>query len=171
MPKPWKSRASASAVALLLLAGCTGSDNPAEGNLFDGIANLADGGYQKRLDEREAKLDAAEQRQTALQGDAAAAEQRRDQAGASLAAAEAQLASLDGDLRSLSEALLKAEETGRLRQAEHDALKEDIEDLEAQLALLRSNPVLPPAEKQAEAARLKEELRHLEESLAEALAE
>lgn len=175
MRRPWKSLASASRAALALgslaLGACQTNDDPAEGGLIDGIANLSTGGYQKRLDERQSTLTEAEQRQATLRDEAAAADARRARAASELAAAETQLASLDGELRELSDELLKAETSGRLKKTEKERLEREVEDLKDRLALVSNNPGLDAAAKKAEAARLKEQLKRLEEDLATVLAD
>jgi hypothetical protein len=51
------------------LSGCATSDDPREGGFVNGIIGLGGGGYQRRLDEREAILSAerAEQRRLAIE--------------------------------------------------------------------------------------------------------
>ena len=55
--------------ATIHLAGCATSGDPHEGGFVNGIIGLSGGGYQRRLDEREATLDAeqAEQRRLAME--------------------------------------------------------------------------------------------------------
>jgi len=59
-------------VALLVLVACTTSEDPAEGGLFNGIAGLAGGGYEARIEEREASLAEAEARNVELSAELAA---------------------------------------------------------------------------------------------------
>ena len=67
--------ARAFAAAALLLAGCTPSSDPAAGGFVNAMAGVAGGGYEARIDEREAGVAAAEAR-----GEALAAELTRLQA-------------------------------------------------------------------------------------------
>ncbi len=50
----------------LTLGACETSDDPAEGGFINGIAGLAGGGYDARIEEREQNLSAAEARQAEL---------------------------------------------------------------------------------------------------------
>lgn len=52
--------------AFALLAGCATSDDPAAGGFFNGVSGLAGGGYQGRVDERQADVDSEQARAAAL---------------------------------------------------------------------------------------------------------
>lgn len=52
--------------AALALAGCTTSDDPAAGGFLNGVAGVAGGGYQTRLDDRQGDVDAEQARAAAL---------------------------------------------------------------------------------------------------------
>jgi len=54
--------------ALALVAGCSTSDDPAAGGFFNGVSGLASGGYQDRVDERQADVDAEQARAASLAG-------------------------------------------------------------------------------------------------------
>ena len=56
----------------LLLSACATSKDPADGGFFNGVSGLAGGGYQARVDEREANLANAEVRNAELTGQLAA---------------------------------------------------------------------------------------------------
>jgi hypothetical protein len=61
-------------LAVLLVAACVQSDDPAEGGFYSGIAGLAGGGYEGRIAGREAAVAAAQGRQTALAAELAGIE-------------------------------------------------------------------------------------------------
>jgi hypothetical protein len=74
------------------LTGCATSADPHEGGFVSGVAGLAGGGYQRRIDEREGvyqnELDAGQR----LKAQARALEQERGQVRGDLARAQARLA-------------------------------------------------------------------------------
>jgi len=53
----------------LVLSACAVSQDPADGGFFSGIVGVAGGGYQGRVDERQAALDAEQARAGALAGE------------------------------------------------------------------------------------------------------
>jgi len=53
-------------VFTLVLAGCETSTDPAEGGFFNGVSGIASGTYQRQIEEDEADVAAAEQRNAAL---------------------------------------------------------------------------------------------------------
>lgn len=88
------------------LGGCATSPDPHEGGFVSGVAGLAGGGYQRRIDEREnmhqGELDAQEQ----LKAQARSLEQERAQVQGDLARARARLANQERRI---------AEERARIR--------------------------------------------------------
>jgi hypothetical protein len=78
---------------VLLLAGCVQSDDPAEGGFYSGIAGLAGGGYEGRIAEREAAVEAAQSRQTALAAELAGLEREHQALQARLGAQRSALRS------------------------------------------------------------------------------
>lgn len=59
-------------IVMLIVAGCAASDDPADGGFFNGIAGLAGGGYDARIETRQAGLDASLARQDTLRAELAA---------------------------------------------------------------------------------------------------
>lgn len=57
--------------ALLALAGCAVSDDPAAGGFYSGVAGIAGGGYEARVAEREAGVAAAQREGAALSAELA----------------------------------------------------------------------------------------------------
>jgi len=53
----------------LVLSACEVSQDPADGGFFSGIVGVAGGGYQGRVDERQAALDAEQAQANALAGE------------------------------------------------------------------------------------------------------
>lgn len=55
--KLWMTAALA---ALIALPGCARTDDPAKGGFFSGIANMSDGTYERRQQERKEALENAQ---------------------------------------------------------------------------------------------------------------
>lgn len=77
--------------AVLGLAACAASDDPAEGGFFNGVAGLAGGGYQARITEREQAVAAAQTQGAALSVDLARLEAKHAALQRQLVAQEAAL--------------------------------------------------------------------------------
>ncbi|TPE46579.1 hypothetical protein [Amaricoccus solimangrovi] len=60
-----------SLLAVLALAACATSDDPAQGGFFNGIAGLVGGGYDARIDAREQAVAESEAEGAALSGELA----------------------------------------------------------------------------------------------------
>jgi hypothetical protein len=77
---------------LALLGGCANSGDPAEGGFVAGVAGVAGGGYQSRIDERQAGVAAAEARGAELDAELALLNQQHRALQARLTAQRALLA-------------------------------------------------------------------------------
>jgi chromosome segregation ATPase len=109
-----------------LLAGCATTDDPRQGGFFSGIGNLAGGGYERRIVERQETLQQEQQtqQQLAWQADALRQEQAEvnrqlDAANADLARVNASLARIRSQLRSARQQT--AAQRAKLQQAEASA--------------------------------------------------
>ena len=70
--------AIAASTALGMLAACTVSDNPADGGFVSGVAGVAGGGYDARIDEREQDLATVEAEGAALTAELARLEREHE---------------------------------------------------------------------------------------------
>ncbi len=77
------------------LAGCATSDDPHQGGFLSGVAGLAGGGYQRRVDEREGTFRGELSAQQQLQAEARSVEQERAAVRSDLNRANARLADLE----------------------------------------------------------------------------
>lgn len=75
------------------LAGCATSADPHEGGFVSGVAGLAGGGYERRIDQREGSYQNEVDAQQRLKAQARALEQERGQVRSDLARARERLAS------------------------------------------------------------------------------
>ena len=88
-------RAVAGLGLALGLAGCATSDDPHQGGFISGIAGLAGGGYQQRIDERQGAYQGELSAQQRLQAEARSVEQERAAVRTDLNRANARLADLE----------------------------------------------------------------------------
>lgn len=88
------------AVPCLLLSGCAGDADPAEGGFIEGVGGLVGGGYQRRIDAREAAVDDA-----TMRGETLSAAQQ--QAAAEQARLDAEIADLEDEHASLKASIVR----------------------------------------------------------------
>jgi septal ring factor EnvC (AmiA/AmiB activator) len=131
-------------VLLVVVAGCAAGGDPAQGGFVSGVAGLAGGGYQARIDEREAAVAGSEQRRAELAAELAGleAEHRalQDQIARQRAALSAEGA-LTPEADARIQAALGADPDPRDPEARAAALRQAIADarrLSEQLAALAS---------------------------------
>jgi hypothetical protein len=138
---------AAHAVAALALAACAPSSDPAAGGFANAVAGLAGGGYEARVAERQAGVDAAEARGEALSAELARLEAEHRQIVAELARRRASLAAagtrLDPETAVRVDAALAGPPPAADPQARAAALQRAIADarlLSEQLATLSADP-------------------------------
>ncbi len=151
--KAWAG--GAALAATLVLGGCKTSEDPAQGGFFSGVANLSDGTYAKRQQERQQALeneqDANQQKQRELERTNA----QRDAVAAERARAEKRYAALTAEVKALKARLAKA-------KGQHADLQRTADALQAKIDLLKSDGFTPDAEKQARLEALRKEKAALE---------
>jgi chromosome segregation ATPase len=145
----------AAVAAGLALGGCQTNDDPAKGGFFSGVANLSDGTYAKRQQERQQALeneqDANQQKQRELERTNA----QRDAVAAERAQAEQKYAALTAEIKSLKSRLSKA-------KGEHTALQREADALQAKIDLLKADSFTPDDQKKAQLDALRKEKADLE---------
>jgi len=104
-----------------LLVACQTVDDPRQGGLFNGIANLATGGYEQRITARQTELQGQESTQTRLQGQAVALQQEHARLQQELTAARVRLDGLEASIRA-QQARLERER--RLQAADRTKLRQ-----------------------------------------------
>ncbi|WP_342070364.1 hypothetical protein [Yoonia algicola] len=85
-------------VAIMMLANCTGSTNPAEATLFDNIANLQSGEYDSQLAAKEAQAQAIINANNATEGRINQMESQRASNAAVIASLRGQVADLRAEI-------------------------------------------------------------------------
>ena len=88
----WPAAAALLGSSLALLSGCATSPDPQDGGFISGVVGIAGGGYERRLDEREATHQGALDAQARLNAEARALEQERDAVRSDLNRAQSRLA-------------------------------------------------------------------------------
>lgn len=107
---------SAAAVsALLLLAACATSPNPAEGGFFSGVKGLVSGDYDRRVNEQSDEL-------KQMQAQEAAAEAAASEANAALAERERSLEALRKEVAELDSSVKRARAEAAKRDSNNAAL-------------------------------------------------
>lgn len=89
---------SIAAVAMLIVAGCTGSTDPATATLFDNISNLSSGEYDNQLAAKEAEAASIVQANAARQSQISALESQRSANSAQINSLRSQIASVEAEI-------------------------------------------------------------------------
>ena len=124
-------------LALLLLAACATSPDPAQGGFISGVQGLVSGGYEQRIAAQSNELNLMRAQQ-------AAAEANANQAQAALAERQESLASLRADVARLDRSLKNAQAKAAQQRAQNAALSDkdhqlmnDLQTAGARLASLQ----------------------------------
>lgn len=90
-----------SAALAILLAGCTGSTNPADAGLFDNIRNLESGEYDRQIAAKEAEAAAITRANASLQADNNAKQATTQSNSALIAKLRAEISALRAESSSI----------------------------------------------------------------------
>ena len=112
------------------LAACEVSDDPSKGGFISGASNLATGGYEKRVQDKEQELQSQRVQQDQLATRAAEIRRKREEVARALAQAEDRFAELERRFQQLLEKL-----TGARGDRATDQVK--LSKLEAMVAEVR----------------------------------
>lgn len=155
----------------LTLSGCgTVSEDPGEGGLVGGVVGLAGGGYKKRVEERQGRLDSLKALQEDEEGKKESLERDKAASKAKLAALTEKSRQLKGDIDELGNKIssLRAKnQQAEVRRvslvSQLTELKQDVQTLQASLANAPSTEEL--AKLELEEQRLTKEKSQLESDL------
>ena len=152
------------AVGLVLLGGCrtAPSDDPRAGGLL-GYWQHGESGYQERLDRRQTEIDATQRDGESAQSQTDQLQQQRDTARAELARQRAALADMTSELAELNQACTVLEAGTAEQSQEKQAVVEEADALQNQIADLEQDTDLLIRERQRRIAALKKELKLLRE--------
>lgn len=153
--KLWMTAALA---ALIALPGCARTDDPAKGGFFSGIANMSDGTYERRQQERKEALENAQDINQQKQRELERTNAQRDAVAKQRAQVEAQAASLEKEVAALKSKLAAA-------KTQRGDLQRQADILQAKIDVLKQDTFTPPADKQARLDALTREKADLEKQI------
>lgn len=138
-------------LAMMLVAGlaaCATTDDPAKGGFFSGIANLSDGTYQQRVDDRQKSLE--NEQDTNLQQNRALERTQAQSADvtAQREAAEARYNAFVAQLNVLRARLAAGEKANAKKKTEIAGLTKQVDALQAKIRMLQQDTYTPDADKQ-----------------------
>lgn len=155
--------------AAVVLTGCAArSENPADGGFIAGLSALSSGTYDRRLEERQARLQNEEVRNARMKAQAASAESERSATSAELASVKERYDGLNREIEELDRRLveLQSSEKGDTRRLV--ALRSDLDRLSQQTTLAGADPMMSAAEKEGTLLELRERKEKLLAALEEA---
>jgi|tagenome__1003787_1003787.scaffolds.fasta_scaffold20823270_3 hypothetical protein len=91
------------ALLATLVSACTGTDDPRQGGFFNGVGNLSNGGYNRRIEREQAALGQEMGQQSQLQTRAASLEQTRQQQLQEIRKVKKQITGLEKRLKAARE--------------------------------------------------------------------
>lgn len=162
--------AIACVVALGLGASaCATTENPAEAGFFSGIANIASGTYDRRIDQREQDLARERQDQADLQNRLRVARTERERTQIERQEIERKVARMQGDLAAMRRDLTAARGRAEVDRGKLQAAERELAALEQEQRRLAQNPSLSNAERERQFQAAEEKRRRLRRAMTDAL--
>jgi chromosome segregation ATPase len=153
------------------LAGCTGTQDPAQAGFFDGAGNLLSGTYDQRVAEREELAARTEADAQQLAGRADELERQRVTLESQEAAARARVQRVNADIQTQQSRLASLRQNQQVNQQELARLQAQADDLDRRMAELRNTPNDPAAAAElAQLERENAELRQVIDQMFETIA-
>ncbi len=153
---------AACVAAMVASAGCARSEDPAKGGFFSGIANLSDGTYDKRQQERKEAVENEQDVNLQKQRELERTNAQKDALEAQRVDAEARAAALENDVQALKARLAKS-------KTQRTDLQRQADVLQAKIDVLQNDSFSPPADKAARLDALKKEKADLEAQIDKAI--
>jgi hypothetical protein len=153
---------AACVAAMMASAGCARSEDPAKGGFFSGIANLSDGTYDKRQQERKEAVENEQDVNLQKQRELERANAQKDALEAQRTSAAARAAALESDVQALKSRLAKS-------KTQHADLQRQADVLQAKIDVLQNDSFSPAADKAARLEALKKEKSDLEAQIDKAI--
>lgn len=144
--------------AVMAVAGCKTSEDPAKGGFFSGLSNMSDGTYDKRAKDKQETLENEQDLNTQKQREYDRAKQQQQAVSAEKTEAQKKAAALDKDIAALKAKVAKA-------KGNTADLQRQINTLEARIAQVKADPVSTDSEK----SRRLDDLRKQKDSLSKEL--
>lgn len=153
---------AACVAAMVASAGCTRSEDPAKGGFFSGIANLSDGTYEKRQQERKEAVENEQDVNLQKQRELERTNAQKDALAAQRVDAEARATALENEVQALKSRLAKS-------KTQHADLQRQADILQAKIDVLQNDSFSPPADKAARLDSLRKEKADLESQIDKAI--
>lgn len=153
---------AACAALVAVTAGCARSEDPAKGGFFSGLANISDGTYDKRQQERQEAVENEQDQKLQKQRELERTTAQRDAVAAERAKAEARAAALESEVQALKARLAKS-------KTQHADLQRQADILLAKIDVLQADTFSPPADKAARLETLRKEKGELEAQIDRAI--
>lgn len=148
----------AALAALVALGGCARNEDPAKGGFFSGLANMSDGTYERRQQDRKEALENEQDQNLQKQRELERANAQKDAVAAQRAQVEAQANALESELSALKAKLAKA-------GSQRADLQRQADVLQAKIDVLQQDTFTPPADKAARLDGLRKEKAALEKQI------
>lgn len=148
----------AALAALVALGGCARSEDPAKGGFFSGIANMSDGTYDRRQQERKEALENEQDVNLQKQRELERTTAQKEAVATQRAQVEAQAAALEREVATLKSRLAKA-------KTQRGDLQRQADILQAKIDVLQQDTFTPPADKAARLDALRKEKADLEKQI------
>lgn len=149
----------------LIFSGCATTNDPAKGGFISGVAALANGAYDDRLEQKEYTLEEERQRSNELRYQANKSKQDRAAAEQELAAIQTRYEMLNHQMEELRTQVNAARRTKNLDERKYRQLLSETEALEKQMRLSFTSPTLSRQEKLQEINLLTHKKNSLEQAL------
>jgi chromosome segregation ATPase len=150
-------------VSVVVAASCATTEDPHEGGFFGGVHGLSSGAYERRVQERNERLDRLHAMQRELEEEEAGLRSDKSEREARLAGLHKRLGRLDRETVQLSRDLQGKRLTLESVRAERDRLERKLAGLRKEIAGLerRADSGASVRQLEAERDRLEEEYRTL----------
>jgi len=130
-------------LSALLGAGCETTDDPSKGGFFGGMHGLSSGAYERRTQEREARLQQLRDAQADLEAEHAALEDDVDQGRARIARQERKLERLRGEVDALVDNVERIRIGSSTERARMEERRRRLAQLESDLQRLERERGMP----------------------------
>ncbi|WP_038012630.1 hypothetical protein [Terasakiella pusilla] len=152
------SHVTGMAVLSIGLAACQTSSDPAKGNLFDGIAGLTSGSYDRRIEERETSLQDEQDKSIALRRENERLSAQKTATSARLNKLEQDYVVLQNDLKVMAQKIAAAEGDNQL-------LEDRLKQLQQQMKLAKSDTFSDEATREKKLEALLKRREQLEQDI------
>jgi septal ring factor EnvC (AmiA/AmiB activator) len=156
------SRIVTAAALAGLLAACASNADPAKGGFISGLSNMASGGYDKRIDERNKALQDQQDINVQQNRSLERATAQSEALSAERNAAEARNRAFQNDLSAMRTRLARADATTAARKRDVADLQRQINALEAKSTMVQQDSVTSDADKQKRLEALRREREALD---------